>query len=204
MQLGIFGGSFDPVHVGHLRLAEAARDQARLDSVLLVPASNQPLKPDGPVASGRDRLEMLRRAIRGRPGLDVSSIEVDRGGISYTAETLRQIAAENPQARLYFVIGADAMNDLPHWRQPEAILALATLLAVARPGHSLPELGTLRKLAPRGAADEQLVQRIEMMPDSTSSSEIRRRIAAGLPWQGLTVPSVAEYIETKGLYAAER
>ncbi|MEN0111436.1 MAG: nicotinate (nicotinamide) nucleotide adenylyltransferase, partial [Planctomycetota bacterium] len=126
MRLGVFGGSFDPVHIGHVRLARACRDQASLDRVWFVPAATQPHKPGGPVASGEDRLAMLRLALADEPGLEASPIELDRGGVSYTVETLRAIAESQPAAELFFLMGADTLRDLPNWREPGEVLRLAT------------------------------------------------------------------------------
>ncbi len=116
MRLGIFGGSFDPSHNGHLRLAECCAEQAGLDAVWFVPAGVSPFKPHGPVASCADRLAMLRLAVEGLAGREISTLEIDRGGISYTADTLRQIHAARPDARLFFLMGADSLHDLPEWR----------------------------------------------------------------------------------------
>ncbi len=117
---GIFGGSFDPIHHGHIQLAEAAIRQARLEQLLLMPAAAQPLKPRGPIASSADRVEMACRAIAGRPEIQVSTHEVDRGGISYTFETLEALQSSFPDHRLLLVLGADALFDLPRWRRPTA------------------------------------------------------------------------------------
>ncbi len=186
MRLGIFGGSFDPVHCGHLTLARCCREQADLDEVWLVPAAVQPHKPEGPVASDADRLAMLRLATQGEPGQRVASLEVDRGGVSYTVETLRGIAEQQPEAELFLLMGADTLADLPHWREPEAVRRLATPLVVHRPGEAMP--------------DAEGIQVVEMPGMDVSSSEIRRRVARGESIEGLTPEGVAEYIQRAGLY----
>lgn len=189
MRLGIFGGSFDPVHNGHLRLAECCAEQARLDEVWLVPAAVQPHKPVGPVASNADRLAMLRLAVAERPKLVVSSLEIDRGGISYTVETLRTIRQQRPDAELFFLMGADTLRDLPNWREPEEVVLLATPLVVGRPGEPAVE------------TDIQHV-RVEMPPMDISSSELRERFSKGEPCGEAVPVSVAEYIREQRLYAS--
>ncbi|MEQ8835767.1 MAG: nicotinate (nicotinamide) nucleotide adenylyltransferase, partial [Lacipirellulaceae bacterium] len=133
MKLGIFGGSFDPVHNGHLLLAGSARDQLTLEEVWFLPAASQPLKPQGLVASERDRLAMLELALVGQDGFKADPIEYERGGVSYTVDTLREIRQLHPEAELYFLLGADSLADIAKWKSPEEILALATLAVVHRP-----------------------------------------------------------------------
>lgn len=192
MRLGIFGGSFDPVHNGHLRLAGCCAQQAGLDAVWLVPSAVQPLKPHGPVASNADRVAMLRLAVEGlagpdRLGLGVSTLEIDRGGVSYTVDTLRQIHAERPEAELLFLMGADSLHDLPDWREPEEILRLATPLVVGRPGEPEP-------------ATDLPHQRVEMPAMDISSSTLRERLANGEACDEWLPPAVADYIRRHGLY----
>ncbi|MEQ8849115.1 nicotinate-nucleotide adenylyltransferase [Botrimarina sp.] len=189
MRLGVFGGSFDPVHVGHLRLAGCCCDQAGLDAVWFVPAAVQPFKAEGPVASDPQRCEMLRLAIASEPRFGVSTIEIDRGGVSYSVDTLRELHAARPGDQLFFLMGADTLRDLPGWREPDEVLRLATPLVVQRPGEAPPD----------SAVDHVLVT---MPPIDISSSEVRRRLAAGEPVDGLLPPAVLEYIRQNGLYGA--
>ena len=130
MRLGVFGGSFDPVHTGHLVLADSCAEQAALDAVWFVPTAKQPLKPTGPQASDDDRLAMLRLALATRPRFEVSDLEIKRGGVSYTVDTLATIAADSLGAELFFLMGADSLADLPQWHRPTKICELATLLVV--------------------------------------------------------------------------
>lgn len=202
MRLGVFGGSFDPVHVGHLRLARACREQAALDRVWFVPAATQPHKPSGPVASGADRLAMLRLALDGRAGLEASSIELDRGGVSYTAETLRQIAAAEPEAELFFLMGADTLRDLPNWREPGEVLRLATPLVVHRPGEPPPDVSALAPLVSEARfAEIAAAASVEMPPMDISSSDIRARLGAGEPCDGRLPPAVESYAIARGVYS---
>ena len=200
MRIGVFGGSFDPVHLGHLRLADCCWRQARLDRVEFVPAAQQPHKPLGPVAAEADRLAMLRAAIRGRPGFAVSSIEIDRGGVSYTAETLRELRSRQPAAELFFLMGADSLADFPNWREPEAICDLATLVAVQRAGEPPPEFAALAPLASAERLAAIRAAQVEMPATPISSSHIRRLVAEGSQWESLVPPAVAAYIVENKLY----
>lgn len=191
MRLGLLGGSFDPVHNGHLSLAQCCAEQAALDRVWFVPAAVQPFKRGGPVASDTDRVAMLRLAVAERPQFEVSTIEIDRGGVSYTAETLRAIAAAEPRAELFFLMGADAFADLPGWREPDEILRLAIPIVVARAGEPFPE----------SAIDHV---RVAMPPCDVSSTELRRRLAAGEPCRGLAPDPVLEHATNAGVYSESR
>lgn len=202
MRLGIFGGSFDPVHRGHLLLAECCATQAKLDEVWFVPAAHQPLKPEGPVASDDDRLAMLRLACEDRPDCRISTIEIDRGGVSYTVDTLQAIRAEHVDAKFYFLMGADSLADLPHWHQPEEICRLATPLVVHRAESPEPNFDALGDLLDDWRLDEIRRQLVAMPPTPISSSQIRALIASGGGWQSLVPTSVAEYISRNQLYDA--
>lgn len=196
MRLGIFGGSFDPVHNGHLALARACQTQAGLDEVWFMPTAVQPLKQHGPHATDTQRLEMLQLAINSEPGLRISKLEIDRGGVSYTIDTLRQLDEQLPDAVLFFLMGADAVHDAPHWREPRTIFALATPLVVHRAGEPEPDLVALRTLC----APNKQPHLVEMPSVDISSTEIRRRAAAGAPLDGLVPPAVATYIAAHRLY----
>jgi nicotinate-nucleotide adenylyltransferase len=201
--MGVFGGTFDPVHWGHLRLAECCEQQASLDDVAFVPAAQQPHKPHTPRASDADRVAMLELAIAGRPTWSVSTIEIDRGGRSYTVETLRELRARLPDAELFLLMGADSLADLPRWREAAEICRLATPLVVRRPG--APELD-FEGLAPLVSIDrlaEICSYRVEMPATPISSSEMQRLIRDGGEWQSLTPTAVGEYIQQHGLYGAK-
>jgi len=200
MRIGIFGGSFDPVHHAHLRLAECCRRQAALDQVVFVPAAHQPLKPDGPVAAPADRAAMLRLAIADQPKLAVSTCELDRGGVSYTVDTLREFRAAYPEAALYFLMGADSLAEFPAWRDPTEICALATPLVVRRPGAPEPDFDALRPLVSAARLAEIRAAAVDMPPTPVSSSHIRAAVAAGEPWQSLVPTAVADYIVQRRLY----
>jgi len=220
MRLGIFGGSFDPVHHGHLGVARVCQRQALLDEVWFTPVARQPLKHAGPRATSAQRVEMLRRAIdfaagepsepggppprpprptrppRPRSSWRVCTLEIDRGGFSYTVDTLRQIHEELPEAELFFLVGADTLRDVPQWKEPAEIFRLATPLVVGRAGQPGPDLTEITSLC-RNTTQPRL---IEMPEIDVSSSEVRRRLAAGESIDELVPPPVAHYIYAQGLY----
>ena len=204
MRLGIFGGSFDPVHRGHLVLADCCRRQARLGSVWFVPASCQPLKPQGPRASDAHRLAMLQLACASQAAFETSAVEIQRGGLSYTMETLQAIHDEQPEAQLFFLMGADSLCDLPYWHRPADICRLATPLVVRRAGTRGPDFSVLRNLVSAERLAEIRHSQVEMPATPISSSEIRKRIAAEEPWEELVSPEVADYMKKHGLYVAQR
>jgi nicotinate-nucleotide adenylyltransferase len=186
MRIGVLGGSFDPVHLGHLALAEAARDRLRLDRVLLVVAAGQPLKAGGAAAPAEDRYAMVRLAVRGRPGLEASDLEFLRPAPSYTVDTLRELRRGLPAgAEVFLVLGADALADLPRWREAGEVRRLASVVGCGRPGSPPP-----------AGADSLL----EVATPDISSTEVRRRAAAGEGLEGLVPDDVAAYIRERGLY----
>ena len=168
-RLGIFGGSFDPVHYAHLLLAESCREQCNLDEVWLLPAASAPHKLQRQPTSARHRVEMLRLAIGGHRALHVSTLEIDRGGISYTFETLEAIHQQSPETELFFLMGADSLEDLPHLAQPRAHLPVGcarcgptcwfarTVLRIPASSGGRQPAGTLRKL-PGNDADHRIGQ----------------------------------------------
>jgi nicotinate-nucleotide adenylyltransferase len=199
MRIGVFGGSFDPVHLGHLILAETVRESASLDLVRFVPAATSPLKPGGPTASGRQRLEMLDLATGGHPNFAVSSIELDRGGTSYTVDTLEQMASEDPSVELFLLIGADSLEQFGKWREPRRICELAIPLVAARRGAR----ADLQMLAPFVSAERyETVARhvIEFPWIEISSTELRGRVAEQQSIRYRVPASVEAYIAHSGLY----
>lgn len=183
-KIGVFGGTFDPVHVGHLAIAQAALECVPLDRVLFVPARRSPLKERGPFASEQDRLAMLRAATAGEPRFAVSTVELEREGTSYTVDTLERLREEG---ELFLILGADAATDFHRWRAPERIRELATLLVASRPGTADP---------PR---DERLIVFDAPCLD-ISSRELRARAARGRSLRYLVPDSARHHLETKGLY----
>ncbi|TXT22925.1 MAG: nicotinate-nucleotide adenylyltransferase [Planctomycetota bacterium] len=197
-RLGIYGGSFDPVHLGHLLLAETCRETCDLDRVLFLPCGQSPHKPNGAVASGNQRAEMLEFAVAGDPRFGVCRIELERSGPSFTVETLRQLRVEQPDSELFFLMGADSLSDLPLWREPYAILELATIVAVNRGQRPPPDLATLE--ARLGSTVRERVRLVTMPAIELSATEIRERARTGRSLRFRVPRAVEEYIRQHGLY----
>jgi nicotinate-nucleotide adenylyltransferase len=200
MRLGILGGSFNPVHYGHLLLAEWCREAAALDRVWLTPAATAPHKRSGAPLPGELRAAMIERAIAGNPALELCRMELERGGVSYTADTLRELTREMPDAELFLLMGADMLADLPNWREPEAICRLATPLVVRRRGFPAPDYDVLRELVSAARLAYFRQHQIDMPVVELSSTAIRRRVAAGQSIRYQTPDAVAELIARRGLY----
>ena len=195
MRLGIFGGAFDPVHNGHLLLAEQCREQCQLDEVWFVPTKIPPHKDADSLSPDEDRVEMLKLATAGRSEFVVSEIELKREEVSWTVDTLRQLHDERPDDELFLMIGADSLRDFPTWKEPEAIAELASVIAVNRGEASLDELTA--GLSPKLSDSVQLVT----MPGiSISATNLRRRVSEGKSIRYLVPRSVEEVILVKGLY----
>ena len=203
LRLGIFGGSFDPVHRGHLALADSCRQQAELDTVWFVPNARQPLKPQGPVASDEYRLDMLRLVCEEGARFELSEIELDRGGVSYTVDTLQAIHDAKPNAELFFLLGADSLSDLPLWHRPDEICRLANLLVVRRSGSPEPDFDGLSSIVSSDQLAKIRQNQVNMPEMPISSSEIRQQIALGGEWQKFVPPIVADYIKQHNLYTNE-
>jgi len=202
MRLGIFGGSFDPVHYGHLLLAECCREQRALDRVLFLPTAVPPHKQGRTLSDGQARAEMLELAISGNPAFALSRYEIDRGGVNYTVDALNHFRAEQPEAELLFLMGADMLSDLPHWRRAVEVCQLALPVAVRR-GQSEPDFDCLRGIASPERIEEIRRNQVEMPAIGTSGTEIRRRVAEGLSIRYRTPPAVEQYILAHGLYQEE-
>ncbi len=200
MRIGIFGGSFDPVHIGHLWIAEAALESLQLDEIRWIPAATSPLKPGGPIASNEDRLQMVRLAVSGCQKHVVDDREIARGDVSYTVDTLEQIAAEHTDAELFLIIGSDSLASFPHWRKPERVLELATLAVVRRGGKPEIDWTVLAGLADpeRIAAFADHV--VSMPVIELSSTGLRRRISKGQSIRFQVPRAVEAFIDVQKLY----
>lgn len=189
MKLGIYGGSFDPIHLGHLLGAQAAVEELGLDRLFFIPAAQSPFKPESKPAPDAVRLQWLRLALAGKSNCEIDEQEIRRGGISYTVETLRDYAQRFPGAHLFYLIGADNAAKLNAWREPAALAQLAEFVTVPRPG------GGNAVFPPpfRGRA-------LQGFPFGVSSSEIRARVKAGWPIDNLVPPAVAEAIRGSPFY----
>jgi nicotinate-nucleotide adenylyltransferase len=200
MRLGLFGGTFDPVHYAHLLLAECCREQCRLDRVVFVPSAVPPHKRGQELTPGATRIEMLQLAVAGHEQFALSDFEVDRGGVNYTVDTLRHFCTDEPQAELFFLVGADMLNDLPTWREADRVCELATIVAVRRAGLAEPDFSCLMGLVSPERIDLFRKLQVEMPGMGLSGTEIRRRVRAGLSIRYMTPRAVEKYIEAHALY----
>jgi nicotinate-nucleotide adenylyltransferase len=203
MRLGIYGGSFDPVHYGHLLLAECAREQLHLDQVWLIPAAVPPHKQEREQAPAKARFEMLELALAGNDWLRPSNLEIERGGVSYTVQTLLDVKNSQPDASLFLLMGADSLRDLPTWREPERICELALPAVVRRGGSPEPEFGVLAPFVSAERLAQIRASQVEMPLIELSSTDLRERAAAGQSLRFRTPRAVEKYIETHGLYRRE-
>lgn len=200
-RIGIFGGTFDPVHIGHLVMAQDALERFELDQVLWVPCKISPHKPGGSVASGDHRAAMLDLAVEGDPRLEVSRVELERGGVSYTIDTVRFLQGLFPDAQLVLIVGSDTLLDLTTWRAIDDLLDCCEVVTLARPGTDL-EL-----IKPSDLRFRDIEQAVQLLARSAvghlidiSSTEIRMRLAEGLSIRYLVPDPVAMYIAEHRLY----
>jgi nicotinate-nucleotide adenylyltransferase len=195
-QIGILGGTFDPIHYGHLIIAEAAMDQLGLDRIEFLPANDPPHKPEGSVSPARHRAAMVQTAIDPVDYFELNCIEMERAGPSYTVDSLEQLVRERPQDSFWFIIGGDSLRDLPSWRSPERILELASLAVIDRPG-AIYDLAGLEGLVP---GLRQRIALVEAPLVDLSATLLRRRFAAGGSIRFQTPDSVIAYMTANGLY----
>ncbi len=189
VRIGVFGGTFDPPHVGHLILAADAIDSLRLDQLIFVPAAMQPFKVDAPaIAAGPDRVEMLRLAVDGDPRYSVDDTEIRREGLSYTVDTLEEIAGRNAGAELFLLVGADTLAGFDSWRNPARIRQLAKLAVMQRAGST------------ERAEEGRDIVAISTRRVDVSSTEIRERLASGRSIRGFVAEPVERFITARGLY----
>jgi nicotinate-nucleotide adenylyltransferase len=200
MRLGLFGGTFDPVHYGHLLLAECCREQCQLDEVWFLPAATPPHKQSRPLTPAAQRIEMLQLAVGGHRPFQVCALEIERGGVSYTVDTLAELAQQEPGRELFFLLGADSLDDLPHWREPARLCQMAVPVAVCRPGAPEPNYDVLAPLVPPERLAEIRRHLVNMPQIGLSSREIRSRIAAGESIRFRTPRAVEKYIQSHELY----
>lgn len=223
MRLGLLGGSFNPIHYGHLGIARLAREKLALDRVLFIPTGDPPHKRDGDLAPAKDRYEMVRLAIADEPAFLLSDIEMRRAGKSYSIDTVRELRKQyGPATDLYFLIGLDAFVDFGSWRDPRALLEACRFVVISRPGQSFRSLTTVPLLPPLdpadlAALDAERTTRLDIAlpgcpgiillalpPCSTSASEIRQRIKRGAALANLLPPPVESYILQHRLYQEDR
>lgn len=191
-RIGVFGGTFDPIHTGHLAIAHAALEQAQLEQVLFVIAANPPHKHDNDITAAPLRVAMTECAIADISEFTVSCIELDRPGLSYTADTLQRLHELLDPVQLFFIAGYDSALDLPRWQRPDEILRLASLLVAPRPRNKAP--------LPKMIAKHCMMLDMEEYP--VSSSEIRDRMEQGEDMGAWLPEAVAAFISSRGLYCA--
>lgn len=195
----MFGGSFDPVHIGHLTIAQDAVEQLELDRLIFVPAAVPPHKQDAKLADSRHRFEMLQLATEGNLSFEVSDMELQRGGVSYTFDTMKQVQFEHPGAELFFIVGLDSLTILHSWRNIEQLLELCTIVPFARGGEDLALVAAQIKLSEPWK--RQLLERLIRIHEiEISASEVRMRLAEGLSIRYLVPPEVEMYIAEHHLY----
>lgn len=199
-RIGILGGSFDPVHYGHLLLAECCQQQCALDEVWFVPAAINPHKPAGSFASDEQRVEMLRLALAGHSGFGVLEMELERGGTSFTVDTLELLAEEFVDDEFFLLLGADSLADLPTWKDPQRICELAVLSVVRRLGCEPVDLDVLAEIATAEQLQQIRKSQVEMPGTELSSTRIRERVRDSKSIRFRTPRAVEMYIETAGLY----
>lgn len=195
-RLGVLGGTFDPIHIGHLDAAKAAIECAQLDRVILMPTGQPPHRPPA-AAPPEHRLEMTRLAASDDQRFAVSDLELKRPGASFTSDTLRGLRALHPDGRLYLILGWDAAKLFRTWHEPERVRELSTIVVVGRPGSGSPQRADLEAA---GLDPGQVILCLERTPD-VSASEIRKDVKDGRPIAGRVPPAVARYIAAHHLYA---
>ena len=199
MKVGVLGGTFDPVHNGHLMVAEQVRIHLSLTEVLFVLAGQPWQKNDQSISSAEHRLQMLRLALADKPHFKLSTIEVERAGPSYTVDTIAELRRQlGTEDELFFIVGWDSLAGLPRWREPSRLVELCCLVVVPRPGYVPPELKALQSLIPGLSQSLILLDKPEI---DVSASAIRQRVAEGLSISGLVPEAVEVYITQHGLYS---
>ncbi len=203
MRIGVYGGSFDPLHYGHLILAEQSREQAGLDEVWFIPAARPPHKLDVPPSSFEHRVAMLQLALAGYPRFRIDALEAERAGPSYTADTLDELHRRHPRNEWFYLLGSDSVPDLPKWHEPARIVARASLVVMERNGSPTPGSTEVAKLI--GVPATQLrMQTIDVPLIDLASRDIRQRIAAGHSIRFMVPESVENYIQQHGLYGSSK
>lgn len=202
MRLGIFGGTFDPIHYGHLLLAETCREALGLDEVRFVPAGSPPHKTDAKITDGHARADMLKLAVSGYPEYTIDRRELKRTGPSFTVDTLTEFAAELPDAELFFLMGADSLRDMPGWREPERITELATVVAVNRPGFPAPDQAQVVDWV--GAKIASGIRVVTMPGADLSATDLRKRAQEGRSLRFIVPRAVEAFVHEHRLYGESR
>lgn len=200
-RLGIMGGTFDPIHYGHLVAAEMARGEFNLSKVLFIPSGTPPHKIRRDVSTASLRYEMVELAIKDNPAFDLSALEIDRKGLSYTVDTLRILRRAWPEHELYFITGTDALLEIFSWREAEEILTMIQFIGAARPGFDARDF--LLKVQQEHSETQEKIHYLEVPALAISSTDIRSRVSHGQPIRYLLPEPVRLFIQQHGLYTAE-
>ncbi len=201
MNTGVLGGTFDPIHIGHLVVAEEVRTRLNLAEVLFVPAGQPWLKANSPVSAAEHRVQMVRLAINDNPHFKLSTIEVERPGFSYTVDTIAELRGWlDAGDELFFILGCDNLAQLPRWHESARLVRMCQLVVVPRPGYPLPDLQPLEAVIPGLSQRVIVLDKPEIDVDAT---EIRSRVARGLEVSQLVPKPVDEYIKQHGLYSGQ-
>ena len=198
MKIGVLGGTFDPIHIGHLVVADEVTARLGLAEVLFVPAGQPWLKANTGISAAKHRVQMVRLAIAGKPYFKLSTMEIERSGLTYTVDTIKKLREKlGTDDELFFILGWENLEDLPRWHQPELLISMCRLVAVPRVGCPVPDLGSLEEVIPGVSQRVILLDKPEI---DISASVIRERVALGLPISHLVPEAVEKYIREHGLY----
>ena len=203
MRIGIFGGSFDPIHQGHLILAENCREQASLDLVLFIPCATSPHKSNGATSTDRQRCEMIELAIAGHESFGLSKLELERGGISYTVDTLAELQQQYPEDELFLLMGDDSLESFDRWKDPQKICELSTPVVANRPGSGEIDLSVLEKHASADRYQQICETTVASPMIEISSSDIRSRLTAEKSIRYFLPRGVERYVKSQSVYAAK-
>ncbi len=201
MKIGVLGGTFDPLHNGHLLIARETMKQLGLDEIIFVPAGRPWLKENTPITPAEHRVAMVRLAIKGEPTFKLSTVEIERPGPSYTVDTIAAMKKRYTGDDICFIMGWDSLSQLPRWREPDRLITLCRLVAVARPGYPRPDLAALEKAIPGLSRSVVLFDEPQVDIDATG---IRERVARGEPVSDLVPGAVERYIKEHKLYLAHQ
>ena len=199
-RIGIFGGSFDPIHIGHLLLAELCCESLELDQVRFLVANVSPFKTDKQPANNKDRVEMVKLAIGGNPKFEIDTREIDRGGVSFTIDSVRSIVAEYRNSKLFLLMGADAIDDIANWREPGELFALATPCVISRGGFGEPHWDVLKPYIDAFLLSEIIKAKVTAPQIEVSSYDLRERIKRGQSVRYQIPPAVEIFIREHQLY----
>ncbi len=198
MNIGVVGGTFDPIHIGHLTVAEEVRVRLNLAEILFVPAGQPWLRTNSPISAAEHRVQMVRLAIEDKPYFKLSTMEIERAGPTYTVDTVAELKVQlGAGDELFFILGWDSLAELPQWREPSRLIKMCRLVAVPRVGSPVPDLNSLEAAIP---GLSQSVILLDMPYIDISASAIRERVARGLSIHHLVPEPVERYIKQHGLY----